>query len=850
MLAPKCRVFAASCGNLASGTFIWKPHHIFCSRLHIILSRKCHTSVCRWEVLTTFVGWATSTITSKTCYFKTVTALIQNPHQIFCSRSHVIFSRKCPTSVRMWDLLTTFMGRARSTITLESCCFRAVTTITQNPHQIFCSRSPVILSRQCPTSVCRWEVLTTFVGWATSTITSKTCYFKTVTALIQNPHQIFCSRSHVIFSRKCPTSVRMWDLLTTFMGRARSTITLESCCFRAVTTITRNPHQIFCSRSPVILSRQCPTSVCRWEVVTTFVGWATSTITSKTCYFKTVTKLDQIPHQIFCSRSHVIFSRKCPTSVRMWDLLTTFMGRARSTVTLESCCFRAVTTITRNPHQIFCSRSPVILSKQCPTSVCRWEVVTTSVGWATSTITSKTCYFKTVTKLDQIPHQIFCSRSHVIFSRKCPTSVRMWDLLTTFMGRARSTITLESCCFRAVTTITRNPHQIFCSRSPVILSRQCPTSVCRWEVVTTFVGWATSTITSKTCYFKTVTKLDQIPHQIFCSRSHVIFSRKCPTSVRMWDLLTTFMGRARSTVTLESCCFRAVTTITRNPHQIFCSRSPVILSKQCPTSVCRWEVVTTSVGWATSTITSKTCYFKTVTKLDQIPHQIFCSRSHVIFSRKCPTSVRMWDLLTTFMGRARSTITLELCCFRAVTALIQNPHQIFCSRSHIIFCRKCPTSVRMWDLLTTFMGRARSTITLELCCFRAVTTITRNPHQIFCSRSPVKLSRQCPTSVCRWEVLTTFVGWATSTITSKTCYFKTVTELDQIPHQIFCSRSHAIFSRKCPTSVRMWDLLTTFMGRARSTITLEWCCFRAVTALIQNPHQIFCSRSPILLPMK
>ena len=56
MLAPKCRVFAASCGNLASGTFIWKPHHIFCSRLHIILSRKCHTSVCRWEVLTTFVG--------------------------------------------------------------------------------------------------------------------------------------------------------------------------------------------------------------------------------------------------------------------------------------------------------------------------------------------------------------------------------------------------------------------------------------------------------------------------------------------------------------------------------------------------------------------------------------------------------------------------------------------------------------------------------------------------------------------------------------------------------------------------------------------------------------------------
>ena len=172
----------------------------------------------------------------------------------------------------------------------------------------------------------------------------------------------------------------------------------------------------------------------------------------------------------------------------------------------------------------------------------------------------------------------------------------------------------------------------------------------------------------------------------------------------MWDLLTTFMGRARSTITLELCCFKAVTALIQNPHQIF------------------------------------------------------CSRSHIIFSRKCPTSLRMWDLLTTFMGRARSTITLELCCFRAVTALIQNPHQIFCSRSHVIFSRKCPTSVRMWDLLTTFMGRARSTVTLESCCFRAVTTITRNPHQIFCSRPPVKLSRQCPTSVCRWEVVTTFVG--------------------------------------------------------------------------------------------
>ena len=279
MLAPKCRVFAASCGNLASGTFIWKPHHIFCSRLHIILSRKCHASVCRWEVLTTSVGWATSTITSKTCYFKTVTELDQIPHQIFCPRSHIILSRKCSTSVHMWDLLTTFMGRARSTITLELCCFRAVTALTQNPHQIFCSRSPIILSRQCPTRLCRWEVLTTFVGWATSTITSKTCYFKTVTELDQIPHQIFCSRSHIILSRKCSTSVRMWDLLTTFMDRARSTITLELCCFRAVTALIQNPHQIFCSRSHVLFSRKCPTSVRMWDLLTTFMGQARSTIT-------------------------------------------------------------------------------------------------------------------------------------------------------------------------------------------------------------------------------------------------------------------------------------------------------------------------------------------------------------------------------------------------------------------------------------------------------------------------------------------------------------------------------------------------------------------------------------------
>ena len=280
----------------------------------------------------------------------------------------------------MWDLLTTFMGRARSTITLELCCFRAVTALIQNPHQIFCSRSHVIFSRKCPTSVRMRDLLTTFMGQARSTITLELCCFRAVTALIQNPHQIFRSRSHVIFSRKCPTSVQMWDLLTTFMGRARSTITLELCCFRAVTTLTRNPHQIFCSRSLVIISRQCPTSVCRWEVLTTFVGRATSTITSKTCYFKTVTELDQIPHQIFCSRSHIILSRKCSTSVRMWDLLTTFMGRARSTITLELCCFRAVTALIQNPHQIFCSRSPVILSRQCPTSVCRWEVLTTFVG--------------------------------------------------------------------------------------------------------------------------------------------------------------------------------------------------------------------------------------------------------------------------------------------------------------------------------------------------------------------------------------------------------------------------------------------------------------------------------------
>ena len=151
------------------------------------------------------------------------------------------------------------------------------------------------------------------------------------------------------------------------------------------------------------------------------------------------------------------------------------------------------------------------------------------------------------------------------------------------------------------------------------------------------------------------------------------------------------------------------------------------------------------------------CYFKTATELDQFPHHIFCSRSHIILFMKCPTSVRIWDLLTTFLGRARSTITLKSCCFRAVTALTQNPHHIFCSRSPFILSRKCPTSVRMWDLVTTFMGRARSTITSELCCFRAVTALTQNPHQIFCSRSHFILSRKCPTSVRMWDLLTTFM---------------------------------------------------------------------------------------------
>ena len=148
-----------------------------------------------------------------------------------------------------------------------------------------------------------------------------------------------------------------------------------------------------------------------------------------------------------------------------------------------------------------------------------------------------------------------------------------------------------------------------------------------------------------------------------------------------------------------------------------------------------------------------------------------------------------------------------MCYFRAIKALIQNPHQIFCSRSHIILSMKCPTSVRKWDLLTTFAGWATSTITPELCCFRAVTALNPIPHQIYCSRSHFFLPMKCPTSVYKWDLLTTFVSWATSTITPELCCFRAVTALNQIPHQIFCStRSHIILP------MNLWSALKVYVG--------------------------------------
>ena len=475
-----------------------------------------------------------STITLKTCYFRGVTRLDQNPCQWFWSNSHIILSRKCTTSVYKWEVLTTFPGRATSTITLQTCYFRAVTRLDQNPCQWFWSNSHIILSMKWTTSVYKWEVLTTFPGWATSTITLQTCYFRAVTRLDQNPCQWFWSNSHIILSRKCTTSVYKWEVLTTFPGRATSTITLQTCYFRAVTRLDQNPCQWFWSNSHIILSRKCTTNVYKWEVLTTFPGWATSTITLQTCYFRAVTRLDQNPCQWFWSNSHIILSRKCTTSVYKWEVLTTFPGWATSTITLQTCYFKAVTRLDQNPCQWFWSNSHMILSRKCTTSVYKWEVLTTFPGWATSTITLQTCYFRAVTRLDQNPCQWFWSNSHIILSRKCTTSVYKWEVLTTFPGWATSTITLQTCYFRAVTRLDQNPCQWFWSNSHIILSMKWSTSVYKWEVLTTFPGWATSTITLQTCYFRAVTRLDQNPCQWFWSNSHMILSRKCTTSVYKW----------------------------------------------------------------------------------------------------------------------------------------------------------------------------------------------------------------------------------------------------------------------------------------------------------------------------
>ena len=63
-----------------------------------------------------------------------------------------------------------------------------------------------------------------------------------------------------------------------------------------------------------------------------------------------------------------------------------------------------------------------------------------------------------------------------------------------------------------------------------------------------------------------------------------------------------------------------------------------------------------------------------------------------------------------FHGRARSTIISELCCFMAVTALTQNPHQIFCCRSEVPY--KC-----------TYVGSPHNT---QIMLLRAVTALKQN----------------------------------------------------------------------------------------------------------------------------
>ena len=107
--------------------------------------------------------------------------------------------------------------------------------------------------------------------------------------------------------------------------------------------------------------------------------------------------------------------------------------------------------------------------------------------------------------------------------------------------------------------------------------------------------------------------------------------------------------------------------------------------------------------------------------------------------------------------------------------------------------------------------------------FRTVTELDQIPQQLFCSRSRIHIiiiivSRKCPTSVCRWDVLKTFImGRATSTITQKSCYFRTVIkELDQIPYQFL--RSLCILLKYM--EVGCIDVLTTFLCRATSATTV------------------------------
>ena len=107
---------------------------------------------------------------------------------------------------------------------------------------------------------------------------------------------------------------------------------------------------------------------------------------------------------------------------------------------------------------------------------------------------------------------------------------------------------------------------------------------------------------------------------------------------------------------------------------------------------------------------------------------------------------------------------------------------------------------------------------------------TRDAQKIQLSRVAQKniiLSRKCPTSLCRWDGLTTFLGRAMSTITPKQCYFRAVMELDQIPYEFFCSRLQIILSRKFPISVCRWDVLTSnnFLGPSYVNKNIQFLLF-------------------------